>query len=61
MIKTIKNTRKNIEIQRNMRDVDLNKTPNMSVIDDIDGGFHHDEMIKEKIKANTNKNINVSW
>ena len=38
MIKTIRNTKKNIEIQKNMKDIDLNKTPNASVLEE----GHHD-------------------
>lgn len=34
MISMIKNTRKNMQIQRDMKDVDLNKSQNSSVIDE---------------------------
>lgn len=34
MIKTIQNTQKNIDCQRKMKDIDLNKTPNASIMDE---------------------------
>jgi len=34
MVKTIQNTKNNIACQRKMKDIDLNKTPNLSVMDD---------------------------
>lgn len=36
MIKTIQNTKKNMECQRNFKDIDLNKEPQGSVLDDQD-------------------------
>lgn len=32
MVKTVKNTKKNIDCQKQMKDIDLNKTPNSSVL-----------------------------
>lgn len=34
MIKTIQNTQKNIACQRKMKDIDLNKEPHVSIMDD---------------------------
>ena len=34
IIKTIRNTKKNMEYNKKMKDIDLNKTPNSSIIEE---------------------------
>lgn len=48
-IKTLKNTQKNMDCQRKMKDIDLNKTPNASVLDDHNDHLH-DEIIRQRMQ-----------
>lgn len=56
MVSTIRNTRKNIQIQKNMKDIDLNKTPNLSTVEygnqDED---KRDDMVRKKIQERQEK------
>ena len=59
MIRTIRNTKKNMEIQRNIKDVDLNKTPNSSIIESGNEGMQ-DEIIRRKLEERNKNRTNHS-
>ena len=59
MIRTIRNTKKNMEIQRNIKDIDLNKTPNSSIIESGNEGMQ-DEIIRRKLEERNKNRTNHS-
>ena len=55
MVKAIKNTRKNMIIQRNIKDIDLNnKDANLSIVDD---DLKHDEIFRTKLSKKHDEDL----
>lgn len=58
MVKTIRNTKKNMEIQRNIKDVDLNKTPNSTIIESGNDAIQ-DDIVRKKLEERNKHRANA--